>query len=187
VTITATAALATIGGLTFEATAGGAADESSLTVQVNVNVTDTVRALEALGFAGVVSPPSASSPNCAASATGSVRLFLIRHPCNAYAGRRLTIHRQGTAALVAISWVEMPTAALARQYKATADVPNTGNPPGERGFSGLCYASGQRGTKVWTEQVKPFGYVPVATERWILQAAAPRKLTAGYLLKHCVG
>ncbi len=81
----------------------------------------------------------------------------------------------------------MPTAALASQYKATADAPHTGNPPGERGFSGLCYASGQTGATVWTEQVRATEHMPVEIEREILQATAPRKPSAGYLQQHCIG
>jgi hypothetical protein len=180
-------ALATIGGITFEATAGGATGGTSLTVQVRLEVTDAVKALEALGFAGVVAPTPAPSTNCAASATGAVSQFLGRHPCKEYTSTRFTVHRQGAAARIVISWVMMPTTSLASRYKATADTPSTGNPPGGQGFNGHCYASGQNGAKVWTEQVRPIGQLAVTTERQLLQAAAPAKLSTSYRRRHCDG
>jgi hypothetical protein len=167
-------------------TAGGAAGGSSLTVQVNLDITDAVKALETLGFAGVVAPTPAPGTNCAASATGAVRQFLGHHPCEEYTVTKLTIHKQGVAARVAISWVVMPTTALASQYKAKADSPHTGNPPGEQGFSGYCYASRQNGATVWAEQVRPVGNMPVTAEREVLQSAAPGKLSPAYLQQHCL-
>jgi hypothetical protein len=80
----------------------------------------------------------------------------------------------------------MPTTALASQYKAKADTPHTGNPPGGRGFSGHCYASGQKGATVWAEQVRPAGHMPVMAEREVLQSAAPQKLSGAYMQQHCV-
>ena len=82
----------------------------------------------------------------------------------------------------------MPTVALAAQYKGEADAPLNGNPPGESlAFNGLCYASGQNGATVWTEQVQSAGPLSIDVDRQILQDAAPGKLTAGYVLQHCIG
>lgn len=185
VAATVTAAI-TIGFVTVTLSTGSGPGDGGVSVQVDANLNQAVAGLLTLRFAGVRLGPSYAT-DCAGSATGEVSQFLVRHPCKQYASTTLKVHRPGTAAQAVVSWVVMPTAALASQYKATADAPHTGNPPGERGFSGLCYASGQTGTTVWTEQVKPTGKMPVETEREILQATAPRKLSAGYLQQHCIG
>jgi hypothetical protein len=185
----------TIGFVAISGSFGGSAAGSAgnLSVQVKADLNEAVASLATLGFRGTRSANSGMpSPSygraCAASATGGVRQFLARHLCKEYASAMLTALRQGASAQVAISWVLMPTVALAAQYKAEADAPLSGNPPGESlAFSGLCYASGQNGATVWTEQVEPIGPLRINVERQILQAAAPGKLAAGYLRQHCVG
>jgi hypothetical protein len=180
----ATVTIGTIGFVTVDLSTGSA--DGGVSVQVDAHLNQSVTALLALRFAGSRLGPSYAT-DCARSATGEVNQFLVRHRCKEYVSTTLTIHKPGTAAQVVVSWVVMPTTALASQYKATADAPHTGNPPGERGFSGLCYASGQNGATVWAEQVRPTGHMPVGTEREILQATAPKKPSAGYLQQHCIG
>jgi len=157
-------------------------------VQVKADLTQAIAALAGLGFhsaRGVNSSNPSYGTDCARSATGEVGQFLTRHPCKEYASATLTSRRQGTTAQVAMSWVVMPTATLASQYKAKADAPQQGNPPGEPpAFNGLCYASGQNGATVWTAQVQPTGHVNA--DREILQAAAPSRLTQSYLQQHCI-
>lgn len=179
---------ATIGFFTITGSLGGSASGGSdgLSVQVNADLRQAVALLTALGFRGTPNPSYGAG--CAGSATGGVGQFLARHPCKEYASATLTARKQGATAQVVISWVVMPDASLAGQYKAEADAPLNGNPPGESlGFDGRCYASGQDGATVWTEQVQPTGPLSVSAERQILQAAAPGKLTPGYLQQHCIG
>ncbi len=176
----------TVTGLAITGYFGGSATggSNSLSVQVKVDLNQAVAVLSALGFGGTRS--ASYGTGCAGSGTGGVRHFLARHPCKEYASATLMAHRQGGTAQVAVDWVVMPTAALAGQYKAIADTKGQGNPPGESlAFNGLCYASGQDGPTVWTEQVQRTGHLSVNDDREILRAAAPGKLTPGYLQQHC--
>jgi hypothetical protein len=178
----------TIGVLTFTGTFSGSATggSNSLSVQVNVDLNQAVAVVSALGFGGTRS--ATYGTGCTDIATGRVSQFLAHHPCKEYASATLMAHRQGATAQVAVDWVVMPTAALAGQYKAIADKKGQGNPPGESlAFNGLCYASGQDGPTVWTEQVQPTGHLSVNDDREILQSAAPGKLPPGYLQQHCIG
>jgi hypothetical protein len=157
-------------------------------VQVKADLTGAIAALAGLSFGGTHSI-TATNPSygtaCAAAATGKVKQFLTHHPCKEYASAHLTAHTHGDVAQVTISWVALPTTSLANQYKVTADTPQRGNPPGQSPtFNELCYASGQNGTVVWTEQVEPTGNV--SADRQTLQAAAPAKLSPAYLQQHCV-
>jgi hypothetical protein len=156
-------------------------------VQVKADLTQAIAALAKLGFPSTRSINSSYGTDCEKTASGGVKQFLTRHPCKEYASAILTARRQGTTARVAISWVVMPTANLAEQYEAKANVYGQGNPPGEppMTFNGHCYASHQNDATVWAEQVQPTGHVNA--DREILQAAAPAKLTLDYLHKHCVG
>jgi hypothetical protein len=175
------AAGAVVVGVSLGASAGSG---DSLTVQVKADLTEAIAALAKIGFRSTPSTSPSSGTACAASATGEVRQFLMRYPCKEYASTTLMARRQGATAQVVISWVVMPTLTLAEHYKTKADAPQLGNPPGEPlAFNGLCYASGQNGATVWTEQVQPTGHVN--TDREVLQAAAPRKLTLSYLQQHC--
>jgi hypothetical protein len=147
-----------------------------------------VAALLKLQFAGtsIVQPTgSNSSSGCGESASGDVKKFLTIHPCKDSAVASITMHKQGVSTQAAVSWVVMPSPALASQYKAMVDERFSGNPPGESDvFDGLCYSSGQSGETVWVGQVLPTGQLPV--DREILQAVSPVELTVSYLKVHCV-
>lgn len=187
VAVTVTGAV-TVGGLAVTGTFNGSPSGGSLSVQVNVDLGKAVSALLALKFAGHSNSGTSLAnyrADCAESASGQVKQFLTRHPCKQYGAETWTITRQDAKAQVAFSWVEMPTASLAGQYKAVVDAYSTGNPPGvSSAFNGRCYASGQQDSTVWAVEVQPTGNVRVDQE--ILQAAAPRNLPADYLQRHCV-
>jgi hypothetical protein len=185
-----TASLA-VGGLTitgsFDTPASGA---SHLSTQVNVDLEGTITTLSSLGF-GVrdASKPGVSgflrSTDCAGSASGLVAKFFTLHPCEQFIAETWTITRQGITTLVAFSWVEMTTTTLAGQYKAVVDIYGTGNPPGaSSAFNGLCYASDQQGSTVWTVEVKTTGQAKL--DQGILQDAVEGDLSENYLQKHCV-
>lgn len=182
----------TVGGLAATGNFSASSNNSSsdLSVQVNVDLNRTIDALSSLGFGGrriSTSGTSGSSyrTGCAESATGLVRQFLTHHPCEQFSAETWTITRQDATAQVAFSWVEMPSASLAGQYKAEVDTYSTGNPPGvSMAFDGRCYASDQQGSTVWTVEVQPTGNAKV--DRGILQAATKRSLSPYYLRKHCV-
>jgi hypothetical protein len=189
-TVAVTAA-GTVGGLAIT----GHFDSSSnhgndLSVQVNIGLNSAIDKLSSLGFGGRQISNSGTSglshpTDCATSATGLVRQFLARHPCVQYAAVVYTATRQGTSTQVAFSWVEMPAASLATQYKDEVDTYGTGNPPGvSPAFNGHCYASGQQDSTVWTVWVLPTGDINV--DQTILQAAAQRTFPSAYLQKHCV-
>jgi hypothetical protein len=188
--ITFVATLA-IGPFVLNAVFGGSsANGESLSVQVKTDLKNAVIALTAIGFHDARGPDSrilgpSYNTDCAESATGMVKQFLMQHPCEQYAIASRTITKRDTATLVAFGWVEMPTVSLGSQYKAIVDEYDTGNPPGmSLAFDGLCYASGQSGTIVWTVQVEPTGHVNA--DRQILQAAMQGTLAPSYLREHCV-
>lgn len=192
ITLTVAAVLTiAIGAITVTATVGsGAKRDRTLSVQVKANLNQIATDLATLGFRAIRSitpaPEPSYSTNCAGSATGGVRQFLTRHPCKEYATATLITHKRGNKAKVAITWVVMPTKALARQYKHQAGKPGGGNPPGQPpAFNGLCYASGQNGPTVWAEQVQTTGPLSLHAKRKILQSAALRKLSREYLQVHC--
>jgi hypothetical protein len=184
-------AAVTIGPFAFNAVFGGSsANGGNLSVQVKTDLNKAVVALTAIGFHNARGPsyrilgPSYNA-DCAQSATGEVKQFLALHHCEQYAIASRAITKQKTTALVAFVWVEMPAVYLANKYKNIVDRYGAGNPPGmTRAFSGLCYASGQSGTIVWTVQVEPTGHVNA--DRQILQAAANDTLAPSYLREHCV-
>jgi hypothetical protein len=119
--------------------------------------------LGASGFNG--SLVAAFDNNCAAHAYGTVQSFLRSHPCKwlARAYYAVRYHKQGLL-LIAISWVVMPDASLAQEYKQLVDGWGTGNitelsrdsgPYRNVIFTGKYYASGISGTTVWNVQVQP--------------------------------
>lgn len=65
--------------------------------------------------------------NCAAFATGQVRLFLLGNPCLSMDRLLFTIRdaRGGTIA-IAVAWLDFPTAARARQFRQLDDTPGAG-------------------------------------------------------------
>jgi hypothetical protein len=184
------AATITLGFLTVTGSLpiGGAAAGGSegASVEISADLNQAVAALAVTGLHGdrVVS----SSVDCAGTSTGLLQSFFIRNPCKKLVLAALTAHSPRTSAQIEISWVTMPSASLAIQYKRDADAYGTGNPPGSSGrFNGLCYASGRNGATVWTVQVQPIGRSSVDTDRAILKDAAPAKLGTDYLQQHCIG
>jgi hypothetical protein len=181
----------TVGGLTATGTFGSSSSGTGrLSAQVDIDLNDAISALSRLGFSGkLVSRSDGSGTSqtagCAESATGHVRQFLINYPCEQYASDIWSVTRQYSTTSVAFTWVEMPTTPLASRYKVVVDTYSTGNPPGvSSAFNGLCYASGQQGSIVWTVEVQPTGNPNV--DRTILQAATPQVLPSAYLTEHCV-
>ena len=161
-----------------------------MSVQATFDLNKAMSALDGLGFggkvvAGVGAPYGNDPTNCAQSATGQVKVFLTHYPCMQYAADTWTITGQDSSTYVVFAWTEMPITLLADRYKALVDKFGSGNPPGVSPFfNGLCYASGQQGSTVWTVEVQPTGNPDVDPK--ILQAAAPQELPVAYLAKHCV-
>jgi hypothetical protein len=189
-TITATVAITVGAVIVTTFLSSSSTGDERLSVQVNADLNKALGELTVIGFRRARNPDSDTSgpsyrADCSQSATGEVRQFLTRHPCKQYAIATRTVTKRGTTALVAFSWVEMPTSALAGKYKTTVDTQNTGNPPGvSLAFNGLCYASGRSGLVVWSVQVQPTGHVNA--DREILQAATLGRLSSSYLRQHCI-
>jgi hypothetical protein len=103
---------------------------------------------------------------CVTHSYGKVHKFLQSHPCDWLARAYLQIGEpdQGLI-LVAISWVGMPNATLATDYKRLIDTPGAGNitelSRQKRLYknieysTGTTYTSGIHATAVWNVQVKP--------------------------------
>lgn len=178
---------ATIGAVALTTTLSGSGGSSSLNVQVKADLAQSIAVLSKLGYTNMsntsFAKPTGGS-DCAASASGQVRLFLSHHNCKEYATAETELKGNGIATPVVITWVVMPTPTLAGRYQSLADKLGYGNPPGQSpAFTGRCYASGQNGQTVWAEQVQPTGHVDA--DRQILQAMAPVQLTPNYLEIHC--
>lgn len=182
ITVTATLAIGSVtAGITLN---GSSSAASTLEVQVKADSSQMVAALAKLGFGGSYTVGSPST-DCIQQSSGDVRRFLARHPCQEFAANNFSINKQSMTSQMAISWVVMPSGNLAAEYKTVADTPGKGNPPGESSvFNGSCYASGQDGNTVWTEQVQPTG--DKDSDQNLLRATAPAKLSSDYLKLHCV-
>jgi hypothetical protein len=155
---------------------------------VKFDVNAVVAELVRLGFHSTSSTKSDNpgNENCAASATGQVKVFLIAHPCKEYASATFKVQKGSIATNVVVSWVVMPYRALASQYEGWANEFRSGNPPGEPPltFNGRCYASGRNDKTVWTEQVQGTGDKVI--DRQMLDAAAPMSLSSSYLDENSV-
>jgi hypothetical protein len=145
---------------TFGASSSGSSD---LSVKVNVDLNKTISELSSLGYGErqvATSGTTTRRTECPGSSTRQVRKFLIRNHCEQYQAQTWVITRRGATARVALSWVEMRTASLARKYKGVVDTYGSGNPPGvSSAFDGRCYASAQRGSTIQTVEVQATGKV----------------------------
>jgi hypothetical protein len=139
-------------------------------------------ALRAAGYQGALSERLGG--DCATSSYGQVHGFFRAHPCRWLARAYLAVSQPGPGgtamALVAISWVDMPTAQLAGQYKRLVDTGGTGNvtelsrdtgPYQDVSFSGAFYQSGSTGTAVWNVQAQPVQPIAVPAVQAILRAS----------------
>jgi len=131
---------------------------------VQASLKRTTVTLSASGYGGYYLVPEFDS-NCASHSYGKVQDFFRSNPCKWLARAYIVVreHNQGLA-LVAISWVDMPTLSLAMEYKHMVDAPGTGNitelsresgPYRNVIFNGNDYLSGIIGTAVWNVQVQP--------------------------------
>lgn len=103
--------------------------------------------------------------DCAAHSYGKVHYFFMLHPCNLLSRAAFILRdKHQDAILVAISWVSMPSATLAKQYKTLVDTWRTGNvtelsreigPYKNVRFTGKNYTSGRDGETVWNAQGQP--------------------------------
>lgn len=186
----ATAAV-TIGAITISAPVPSPGSGGALTLQIKADLSQAFTAIAKVGFTyaparGSDNVVASIGKDCAATATSDVKDFLLRNQCIEYVHSLLTVGAQGVLTQVALTWVQMPTASLGRQYRAIVDTPGTGNPPGQPPqFNGQCSASSQNGSTVWVEQVRPSGHV--SADRQILRAMAPETPTPQYVHQHCVG
>jgi hypothetical protein len=144
---------------------------------VQASLKRTTVALSASGYGGYYLVPQFDS-NCASHSYGKVQDFFRSNPCKWLARAYIVVreHNQGLA-LVAISWVDMPTLSLAMKYKHMVDAPGTGNITElsrESGayrnviFNGNDYLSGIIGTSVWNVQVQPIDSAPADVLKKIL-------------------
>ncbi|WP_433504877.1 hypothetical protein ACQP04_35920 [Pseudonocardia halophobica] len=105
------------------------------------------------------------SADCVANSYGQVRDFFRRTPCTALHRAYFELRDQkGDAAIVAVSWVEMPDESSARALKQLMDSSGTGNVTElsrERGkyrtvrYTGDAYASRRDGPVVINAQAEP--------------------------------
>ncbi|HZG92986.1 MAG TPA: hypothetical protein VEZ42_22485 [Pseudonocardia sp.] len=109
---------------------------------------------------------AAADDDCASHATGEVRAFFEQNPCTALFralfevrdGRRGVVH-------VAVAWVDMPDADLARRYQDVIDAEGTGTVrpltrDGRRddtNFNGSAYESAREDVSVVIAQAEPVG------------------------------
>lgn len=119
-------------------------------------------------------PAVAADGNCADHSYGAVRRWFRDHPCDALFRASFEVRAAGGATvLVAVSWVDMPTEELAREYHDLVDGEGTGNVTEltrERGrytdvrFTGEHYESARDGVTVVNAQAQPVDGRVDATE-----------------------
>lgn len=151
--------------------------------RVNSRNSDTVEARIVRQGVRVTGKITDDSADCVGNSYGQVQDFFRANPCAA-------LHRaffelrdpKGDAAIVAVSWVEMPTQAGARALKQLMDTPGTGNVTElsrERGkyrtvrYTGDAYASRRDGTVVTNAQAEPVarGWAGLALATTVANAA----------------
>lgn len=156
-------ASATVSGSSSASVEGQSSVRGS-TREVLTSLKQATAALSASGYGGYYLVPEFDN-NCAAHSYGQVQEFFRSNPCKWLARAYIVVreHNQGVA-LVAISWVDMPTHSLTIEYKHLVDAPGTGNitelsreggPYRNVVFSGKNYISGIIGTAVWNVEVQP--------------------------------
>jgi hypothetical protein len=139
-------------------------------------------ALRAAGYQGALAERLGG--DCATYSYGQVQGFFQAHPCRWLARAYLAVSAPGqggaTVVLVAISWVDMPSAQLAGQFKRLVDTGGTGNVTElsrdtgsyqDVSFSGAFYQSGITGTAVWNVQAQPVQPIAVPAVQAILRAS----------------
>jgi hypothetical protein len=106
--------------------------------------------------------------DCAAYSSGQVHEFFESNPCKWLA--RAYVQVGYSEVLVAISWVEMPSARLAAEYKKLVDTPDAGSVTElsrnttlyrKIDYSYSAHTSGINGSTVWNVQARPI--VPKTT------------------------
>ena len=151
--------------------------EGSTEIKLSLNRTES--ALIASGYGGTYY--IRFDKNCANNSYGQVHKFFLSNPCKWLARVSLILGPTGHAvALVAISWVEMPSAFQAQRFKHLVDTPGTGNvtkltriegPYQNVHYSGLYYVSGKYSTAVWNTEVQPISQLPTsATEKIVVDS-----------------
>lgn len=103
--------------------------------------------------------------DCSTHSYDQVQVFFRKNPCSWFARAYLVITQgKGAVALIAFSWVSMPSAHSALEYKQLVDAPNTGNitelsrdvgPYRSIRYTGKNYISGMIGMTVWNVEVQP--------------------------------
>lgn len=155
----------------------GQANVTVSTADVQANLKRATIALSANGYGGYYLVPEFDN-NCASHSYGQVQKFFRARPCRWLARAYIVVreHNQGLA-LVAISWVDMPTLSSAMDYKRIVDEPGTGNitelsresgPYQNVAFTGNDYLSGIIGMAVWNVQVQPIGSAPANVLKRVL-------------------
>jgi hypothetical protein len=139
-------------------------------VEPQAGLRQTAAALVAAGYK--VDLAMTLGTNCAAHSYGQVHEFFRLHPCKWLARAYIAVSESNQGlALVAVSWVGMPSAALAEMYKHLVDTSGTGNVTElsrDTGlyrkvrFGGEFYLSGMHGTSVWNAQAQPVESEPTA-------------------------
>lgn len=113
-----------------------------------------------------------SDSNCEEHSYGLVADFFKSHPCQWVTRAYLAIHDGSLGeVLVALSWVGMPDASSAAEYKKLAGTGGTGNitelsrdtgPYRSVKYDGKIYKSGIDGSSVWNMEVQPVGQIPAS-------------------------
>ena len=177
ITVTVTLGAAGIATATISSTSGGVAVSQAADVQrpsTNVSMADFKNARSALLASGYryIDFAEESDSSCEPHSYDLVRDFFRSHPCEWLVRAYLAVHDGNLGVvLVALSWVGMPDASTAAEYKKLVDTGGTGNitelsrdtgPYRTIKYSGRFYTSGLDGSSVWNVQLQPVGSIPTA-------------------------
>ncbi len=148
------------------------ADERPMSADTSATYFKSAQAAFLAMSHGHVDFAAESGSNCEQHSYGLVTDFFKSHPCQWLTRAYLAIHDGSLGeVLVALSWVGMPDASSAAEYKKLVDTGGSGNitelsrdtgPYRTVKYDGQFYKSGIDGSSVWNMEVQPVGQVPAS-------------------------
>jgi hypothetical protein len=148
------------------------ADERPMSADTSATYFQSARSAFLAMSHGHVDLAVESGSNCEQHSYGKVADFFKSHPCQWLTRAYLAVHDGSLGeVLVALSWVGMPNASSAVEYKKLVDAGGTGNitelsrdtgPYRSVKYDGKIYKSGIDGSSVWNMEVQPVGQIPAS-------------------------
>lgn len=145
------------------------------TTQKDENPSEAERLKSRLDDAGlaVVDWSAVTNQDCAQHSYGAVRRHFATQPCGGVERAWYAVRNDGTTAVLAVSWTEMPDSGSATELQELIDSPGTGNlteltkdggPYHSVAYSGWNYRSGRDSDVVRSIQAEPLAGTEASRE-----------------------